>query len=168
MSLTEEPRPAGADDPIDEIDLAILGDVRALYEDADPVPAGLLTRVAFALDLAGLEDEIARLEASGLEAVGVRGTEQSRTITFDSESLTIVVQVSPSGDTMRVDGWLAPPAVHHVRLRTGEKDFHTSSDELGRFVLLDVPHGLVQIAVEAEDGASPAGGRTVVTPAVVL
>jgi hypothetical protein len=109
------------------------------------------------------------LQTASLEPVGVRGTEQSRTITFDSESLTIVVQVSPSGDTMRVDGWLAPPAVRQVRLRSGERDYRTESDTLGRFVLLEVSHGLVQIAVDPDaEGSAEAGGPTVVTPAVVL
>jgi hypothetical protein len=167
VSLTEEPWSEGADGPVDETDLAILEDIRALYQIDDPVPAGLAARAAFAMELVGLQDEIARLETAGLEPVGVRGTEQSRTITFDSESLTIVVQVSPSGATMRVDGWLAPPAVHHVRLRAGERDYHTDSDPLGRFVVLEVPHGLVQVVV-VTDGTVAEGGRTVVTPAVVL
>jgi hypothetical protein len=188
MSMTEQPGPTGAGELIDDLDLVILGDVRALTLKEDPVPAALADRVYFALDLLGLEDEVAQLEAASGEPVGVRGVEESRTITFDSESLTIVVQVSPSGDTVRVDGWLAPPAVRLVRLRTKERDFHTESDPLGRFVLLEIPHGLVQIVVGVSDdgvgdgdaGGRDAGqggvqeegvreiGRTVVTPAVVL
>jgi hypothetical protein len=169
VSLTDEPWIPEADGPIDGIDLLILDDIRALYEAADPVPGDLSARVTFAMDLVGLEDEIARLQTASLQPVGVRGTEQSRTITFDSESLTIVVQVSRSGDTMRVDGWLAPPAVRRVRLRSGERDYRTESDALGRFVLLDVSHGLVQIVVDPDaEGSAEAGGPTVVTPAVVL
>jgi hypothetical protein len=119
------------------------------------------------MDLVGLEDEVARLEPSGLLATGARGAEQSRTITFDSESLTIVVQASPSGGTLRVDGWLAPPAARHLRLRAGDLELEAESDELGRFVVLGVPRGLVQIVVEGEVGTD-GGGRSVITPAVVL
>ncbi|WP_194908436.1 hypothetical protein [Catenulispora rubra] len=174
----------GEDQPLDSVDLAILDDIRALFAAADPVPSGLVARTAFAIDLVGVEDEIARLEPVGLRAAGARGAEESRTITFDSESLTIVVQASPAGATLRVDGWLAPPAVRRVRLRAGEVDFATESDELGRFVVLDVPRGLVQIVVEGEDedgdgdesadvdGDSDGTGvsrvRQVITPAVVL
>jgi len=164
----------GEEQPLDALDAAILNDIRALYEAADPVPAGLVARTTFALDLVGLEDEIARLDPVGLSAAGARGAEQSRTITFDSESLTIVVQASPSGATLRVDGWLAPPGVRRLRLRAGEVDFPAQSDELGRFVVLDVPRGLVQIVVEGENESESEGGtgadraRQVITPAVVL
>jgi hypothetical protein len=188
MSMTEQPGPTGADELIDDLDLVILRDVRALTLKEDPVPAALADQVSFALDLLGLEDEVAQLETASGEPVGVRGIEESRTITFDSESLTIVVQVSPSGDTVRVDGWLAPPSVRPVRMRTKGRDFLTESDPLGRFVLLEIPHGLVQIVVGVSDaglGDGDAGGRhagqgdvqdegerengrTVVTPAMVL
>lgn len=166
--MISEPWHPGADEPIDELDELILNDIRTLYQSTDPVPEHLAERVCFALDLVGLEDEIAHLQTAGLEPVGVRGAEQSRTITFDSESLTIVVQVSRSGDTMRVDGWLAPPAVHRVRLRAGDTEFQTESDELGRFVVLEVPHGLVQIVVEGGGASQGEPERTVITPAVVL
>ena len=168
MSLIPEPWHPGADEPIDELDLLILGDIRTLYQNADPVPEHLAEQAFFALELAGLEDEIAYRDGAGLQPAGVRGAEQSRTITFDSTSMTIVVQVSPSGATMRVDGWLAPAAVHRVRLRAGDEDFRTESDELGRFVVLDVPHGLVQIVVEEGGGSPGEPERTVITPAVVL
>lgn len=158
----------GEDQMLDAIDAAILDDVEALFKAVDPVPSDLVARTAFAIDLVGIEDEIARLDPVGLHAVGARGAEESRTITFDSESLTIVVQASPSGATLRVDGWLAPPAERRLRLRAGEVDFVAQSDELGRFVVLDVPRGLVQIVVEGEEGAGTDRARQVITPAVVL
>ena len=167
--LQDPPEPVdGEDEPLDSVDLAILDAIRALFAAADPVPSDLVARTTFAIDLVGLEDEIARLEPAGRRAVGARGAEQSRTITFDSESLTIVVQASPSGAVLRVDGWLAPPAARRLRLRAGEVDFATESDELGRFVVLDVPRGPVQIVVEGEAGDGADRVRQVVTPAVVL
>jgi hypothetical protein len=161
----------------DAVDSAVLDWVQDLYAKTDPVPQDLLARVDFAMDPLGPDDTVALLQDDLFEAVGVRGTsasaEHSRTVTFDSESLTIVIQASPSGEALRVDGWLAPPAVHRVRLRAGERELQTESDELGGFVLTQVPHGLVQVIVEVGDAvevgtADPPRSRTVVTTAVLL
>lgn len=169
---------------VDALESTILEWVQDWYATSDPVPRDLLARVDFAMDLLGPEDEIALLQADQFEAAGVRGSEarsaeHSRTVTFDSESLTIVIQASPSGETVRVDGWLAPPGVHSVLLRAGDRELRTESDELGGFVLTQVPHGLVQVIVEVGDaggggrGSGVANGdppqaRTVVTTAVLL
>ncbi len=49
--------------------------------------------------------------------LAARGAEQSRTITFDSDSLTIMIRIDSNNDgTARVDGWLAPPQ------RRGDRD----------------------------------------------
>jgi hypothetical protein len=162
-----EPRPADPRSPLDALDSVILQWVEDYYTTADPVPWGLRERVDFAMDLLRPQDEVALLLDDRFEAVGVRSAHQNRTVTFDCESLTIVIQAAPSGGAVRLDGWLAPPAVHRVRVRAGEIELHTESDELGGFVLTQVPHGLVQLIVEvAEAEARPA--RTVATMAVVL
>jgi hypothetical protein len=73
--------------------------------------------------------------------------------------------VSPSGAaTVRLDGWLAPPAAHRVELRTEAGCLETSADADGRFAVADVPHGLAQLVVHPAAG----GTRSVVTPSVVL
>lgn len=167
MSVTGE---SGAVDPRgsrDALDSTILRWVEDVYRVDDPVPPGLLERVDFAMDLLHADDEVALLQDDRFEAVGVRSAKHSRTVTFDSESLSIVIQASPSDGTTRVDGWLAPPAVHRVRVRVGETELHTESDDLGGFVLTEVPHGLVQLFVDLEDPDVPQV-RTVVTAAVLL
>lgn len=178
MSVNGEERRGPAETfEFDAVDSTVLDWVQDLYAKTDPVPQDLLARVDFAMDPLGPDDEVALLQDDLFEAVGVRSTntsaEHSRTVTFDSESLTIVIQASPSGEAVRVDGWLAPPAVHRVRLRAGERELQTESDELGGFVLTQVPHGLVQVIVEVGD-ATDIGttdtphSRTVVTTAVLL
>ena len=164
--------PFGPLEPFDMVDSTVLNWVQDLYSTTDPVPRDLVTRVDFAMDPLGPDDELALLLDDLVEAIdvrgepGVRSAEHSRTVTFDSESLTIVIQATPSGEAVRVDGWLAPPAVHRVRLRAGERELHTQSDELGVFMLPQVPHGLVQLIVEVAD--DPPQARTVVTTAVLL
>ena len=167
MSVNDESWAADPRGPLDALDSTILHWVRDYYTTADPVPSGLCERVDFAMDLLHADDEVALLLDDRFEAVAVRSANQNRTVTFDSESLTIVIQASPSGAAVRMDGWLAPPAVHRVRVRAGASELHTESDELGGFVLTQVPHGPVQLIVEV-GGADARHVRTVVTMAVML
>lgn len=167
MSVTGKSWGEGPHEAIDALDLAIFDWVGDFYMTADPVPRGLVERIDFAMQLLGLDDEVAQLRPEQFEAAAVRGPERSRTVTFDSESLTIIIQTSPSGETVRVDGWLAPATARRIRLRAGEHELHTESNELGRFVLSDVPHGLVQLIVDTREG-DPPEARTVVTMAIGL
>lgn len=167
MSVNAGPPAADPRGALDALDAVILHWVQDYYTTTDPVPWGLRERIDFAMDLLHADDEVALLLDDRFEAVGVRSANQNRTVTFDSESMTIVIQASPSGGAVRVDGWLAPPAVHRVLLRAGECELRTESDELGGFVLPQVPHGLTQLIVEVGDAGAP-HVRTVATMAVVL
>jgi hypothetical protein len=130
------PTDHGAEDPQDEGDLpggpgdeGLLTMVRSLFEAVDPVPAGLVERIRFSVALAGLEGEVARLaeqeaevsqlyEHEGGLALARGAPEESRTITFDSTNLTIMIRIDSNADgTARVDGWLAPPRRCQVRAR---------------------------------------------------
>jgi hypothetical protein len=159
-------RPA-ADGPLDDGDLAVLGGLHDLFQQADPMPAGLPERIRFALALRDLEVEVARLaEEEDRAAVAARGPEESRTITFDSDSLTIMIRVSPDRDgTARVDGWLAPPQRREVEMKTAPGSLSAISDAEGRFAFARVPHGTCQLVVRP---AEPGPGRAVVTPALIL
>ncbi|HBY24686.1 MAG TPA: hypothetical protein DEG88_15875, partial [Propionibacteriaceae bacterium] len=59
------------DDLLDGVDAAILDDVRGMWDDLDPVPAGLEERIRFALNIAAMEAELAELMTMSL--AGVRG-----------------------------------------------------------------------------------------------
>src|SRR5438094_701184 len=50
-----------ADEPLDDADFGVLGDIRELFEAVDPMPADLPERIRFALALRDLEVEVARL-----------------------------------------------------------------------------------------------------------
>jgi len=164
MTPLDEPAPPGTDDPLDSTDLAILAGLRELYERLDPMAPDLVDRIQFALELEDLDVEVSRLAPLHEVPAGARGEEETRTITFDSDRLTIMFSVSPSaGGRLRLDGWLAPPAAHRVELRTERGPIRTEADPDGRFAVDDVPHGLVQLVVQPADGT-----RTVVTSSVVL
>jgi hypothetical protein len=168
--------------PIDAIDRENLRRVQEAFAAADPMPADLPERIRFALALANLEAEVARLVAQeDHRSLATRGEEQSRTITFDSESLTIMIRIDANEDgTVRVDGWLAPAQRREIEMRTGAELLAVASDDQGRFAFARVPRGTAQLVVRAptaEPGAStgPGGsgrsggtGRSVVTPALIL
>ena len=91
--------------------------------------------------------EVARLaEAEEQPALATRGTEQSRTITFDSDSLTIMIRVDTNHDgTARLDGWLAPPHPREIELKTASGSLTVLADEQGRFAFACVPRGTAQL-----------------------
>jgi hypothetical protein len=152
----------GADEPMDDLDAAILAGVREYWTAVDPVPPDLVDRIQFALDLANVDVEVSRL--TELEKVAAaRGDERSRMITFDSESMTIMITVvSDAAGVRRMDGWLTPAACHSIELRTDEQTLRTESDVNGRFAFGSVPSGLVQLVVRRDET------QTVTTPAFSL
>lgn len=162
MNAIDSVEPPGAGEPLDELDIRLLAGVRELWTDADPMPPTLVEQIQFAIQLEDVDLEVMRIREE--EPASSRSTEQGRLITFDSESLTIMVNVSAeSGGTIRLDGWLTPPDAHPIEIRTACGPMATSSDVQGRFALGGVPHGMVQIVVR-----TPGRTRTVSTPAVEL
>jgi hypothetical protein len=156
---------------MDDLDFEILDGVRALFERVDPMPAELPERVRFALAMRGLESEVARLVAEeDPRLVGARGTEQSRTVTFDSASLSIVTRIEENKNgSVRIDGWLAPPAPRDIEMQTSAETLSGSSDEQGRFAFAEVPTGTARLVVlRAAPRDQGSGGHSVVTPALVL
>lgn len=158
------------DGPLDEVDLAILDSVREAFQEADPMPADLPERIRFSLALRDLEVEVARLAAEEDGAVlAARGAEQSRTVTFDSDSLTIMIRIDSNDDgTARVDGWLAPAQRREIEMKTTADSLRVVSDEQGRFAFPRVPRGSAQLMVRPAEQGPGGSGRSVVTPALVL
>ncbi len=169
------PEPAGSEleqqlagEQLDTGDAALLAAVRALYDETDPVPTGLVERIRFELTLDALQAEVATLTQLDFETAGARGaaTETVRTITFTSESLTTMVTLTAQEDgTVRVDGWAAPGAGVRVEVRLSGGTRESTADEDGRFVFEDLPAGRTRFALYL-----PGAGQavTVVTPTVEL
>jgi hypothetical protein len=157
------------DGPFDSVDGEILDRIRELYATADPMPSDLPERIRFSLALRDLEVEVARLAAREFEPLASRGEEQSRTVTFDSDSLTIMIRIDSNGDgTVRVDGWLAPPQRREIEIRTETSPLTALTDEQGRFAFASVPCGKAQLMVRPAKNGPSGSSRSVVTPALVL
>ncbi|MBM7771550.1 hypothetical protein JOD54_001754 [Actinokineospora baliensis] len=144
-----------------------LAQVARLVDELDPVPPGLVERAQFAIDLEDIDAEV-ELEAARWAdqrpLAGVRGGAPG-TITFFVGDLTVMVNVTRTGEKQRIDGWLVPAGEHGVEVRVADHgSTATTADEGGRFVLTEVPRGTTQILVRM-NGGKP---RTVVTPTVEL
>jgi hypothetical protein len=155
---------------LDEADERLLRELAAAYQAADPVPAGLVERLQFAVTLDALEAELARLQRLDAEPAGARsgdaGATAAQTVTFTSASLTTMVTITPSGpDRVRIDGWVAPGGGVAVELRVVGDALHVVADADGRFVFDDVPRGLAQFVLRPPD---PRTHPAVITPSIEL
>lgn len=162
-------------------DAGMIAAIGEMFEVIDPMPPDLPERIRFSLALRDLDAEVARLVSTTDElALAARGVEESRTITFDSDSLTIMIRIDPNTDgTVRVDGWLAPPQCRQVEMRLTGSSITETADENGRFVFPTVCRGTAQLIVRqvaqaggAVDGERlsplPSAGKSVITPALIL
>ncbi|OLF09377.1 hypothetical protein BLA60_19580 [Actinophytocola xinjiangensis] len=144
----------------------LMSEVARLVNELDPPPPGLIERAQFAVaidDIDDIEFEVARWEEHRPLA-GVRGGLPG-TITFFVGDLTVMVNVTRTGERQRIDGWLVPAGAHGVEIRVADHgSTTTTADEGGRFVLTEVPRGTTQLLVRMNAEQS----RTVVTPTVDL
>lgn len=149
-------------------------ELRAMWERLDPVPAGLADRVLFALEVeelvvdeVDLDLELMRLVQEDASAHATRG-EQVRTITFGSDSMTVMLALSEVDGGFRVDGWVAPGGPRGLEVRTGAGSSRTECDSTGRFSVPLVPPGHFQLVLDGEPAGPAAPRRAVVTPALTL
>jgi hypothetical protein len=144
----------------------LMTQVARLVNELDPMPPGLVERAQFAVaidDIDDIELEVARW-ADTRTLAGVRGGLPG-TITFFVGDLTVMVNVTRTGERQRIDGWLVPAGAHGVEVRVADHgSTTTTADEGGRFVLTEVPRGTTQLLVRMNAEQS----RTVVTPTVDL
>lgn len=153
----------GALAPFDGTDAALLRELREAVDRVDPCPAGLGDAVKFALTVQALHAEVAEL-TRGAEALtrGVEDPDEAATMTFSTDSVNIMVTVTPDGSGgSRVDGWLTCDSAEVELLRPdGASERQPVED--GRFVFPSVAAGPTRLVVH------PAQGRPVVTPTFTL
>jgi hypothetical protein len=173
MNTADDPREPLLEDrlagePLDREDFAVLESLRNYFEGTDPVPTGLVERIQFEITLDALQAEIATLTQLEFADSGARGvtTEDVRTITFTSASLTTMVTLTAEPDgSVRVDGWAAPGAGLRVELLLPDGPRETYADDAGRFVFEGVPRGLSKFAMYVPRGEE---FSTVLTPTIEL
>lgn len=150
--------------PLDDVDLALLQALRDTLDGADPMPADLDERVQFALTVQALHAEIAELQRLPGELAGVRSHDYERvdTVTFTGTSMSAVVTITHiDHESARVDGWIDGD-VTEVELRERNRSATVTVDGEGRFAFSHVERGLVQLVFRfADPETSP-----VITPSM--
>src|SRR6202008_4845330 len=144
----------------------LMSQVARLVNELDPMPPGLVERAQFALaldDIDNVDIEVARW-ADNRTLTGVRGGLPG-TITFFVGDLTVMVNVTRTGERQRIDGWLVPAGAHGGEARAADHGSTTTTAwRSGCFVLTEVPRGTTQLLVRMHAEQS----RPVVTPTVDL
>lgn len=160
--------------PLHPEDVALLAQLAQVWDEHDPVPPDLVERSLVAIGMDDLELELLLLADRTDDLVGARGVETARTLTFSGESVSVMITITPSRrHRFRLDGWVAPLGGGHIHVRhaTG-RDLDGDVDSDGRFVLQDVPAGMVQLVYQPRDThADPSGGelpRAVAAPPIRL
>ncbi|HBX79980.1 MAG: hypothetical protein WAV45_14660 [Propionibacteriaceae bacterium] len=147
------------DDLLDGVDAAILDDVRGMWDDLDPVPAGLEERIRFALNIAAMEAELAELMTMSL--AGVRGTDETDTVTFTVGSFSLMITTLTMTRGVRIDGWVTGDQATVDVVAEGTT-LTARPDTTGRFSVADVPRGRTHFVVHRP------GHRPVITPSIDL
>lgn len=158
---------APEDQPIDDVDIELLKAVAELHRSVDPVPAGLVEDITFALSVQALHAEVAAIVESSAQLAGVRSDyAKAQTVTFSADSLSVMVTLSPErDDQVRIDGWVTGcSAGVAIEVRTGSHCTRVDADEDGRFVIQRHPRGLASFTFHPADPSQ----RPVMTPLVEI
>jgi hypothetical protein len=147
-------------------DVELIERIRDTYAELDPVPEDVLVAaraaLGWGLSAATLDAELAELveDTSMSQTAGVRGTHAPRLVTFESESLTVEVEVSPQGNRRRLIGQIVPTEYRRLALHSPEGVRDVDVDELGRFAVGDVPAGPISFVCSPSTAAAPGAVAT--------
>jgi hypothetical protein len=141
----------------DTADARLFAELRAVWEQVDPVPAGLVDRMVAAVAVADLSREYALLTLVEGTLAATRGDAETATLQFSDGQTNVLLHVSATASgRRRVDGWVdATPS--SIRLVQDEREWTTDAGEHGRFAFDDIPPGLTRLRLtRAAAGDIPA------------
>ena len=140
--MRPDPEPA---DPHDRL----LDELRALAARRDPVPAELLELGRLAWELRDLEAELAELVADSALAderhALVRAGDGPRLLSFTSGPNALELEVARLDAGRRLVGQIVPPAAATVTIEHSAGRRVLTADDLGRFLVDDVPGGVSRL-----------------------
>lgn len=149
----DEPADGPVDDVLSAQDAALLAELRSAAERHDAVPPAVLAAAKASLTWRTIDAELAALAFDSTaddSAVLVRGPgSDEQVLTFETERISVDLQVTVRGDQRRLVGQLAPAAVADIEVRTAAGVVvRVTSDELGRIPALDVPAGSLSLRLQ--------------------
>lgn len=141
-------------------DERLIGELRAVFADIDPVPPLVIETAKASLGWRRLDADLAELLSdSALEEQPfalARGTETpARAVTFSSAELTIDVEVHVDDQARTLLGQLSPPAPATIEIETAAQapPLSTAADRLGRFRIQLPGGGAIRLRVVVADQA---------------
>jgi len=163
--MNKERRPGnGHDEPVARLsdldDEQLLAALREALGASDPPPAWCveLAKESFALrtidaELAALTEDSALDGTALTRSARLRADSTPRFAVFDADGLNVEIEMSPGpqAGSWQLVGQLTPPAVATVGIRRPPHDQTTvTADDLGRFLVDEVPAGPLSLAIEVE------------------
>jgi hypothetical protein len=126
-------QPHGPDD-------RLLKDLQSLLGRVERPPRQVIEAAKESYTWRTVDAELAALTSDSLldPAVGVRGTQEPRLLTFEAGDLMIEVEVSVAGAERRLLGQLVPPQAAQIDLRQGATTRTAQADVTGRFAVRDL------------------------------
>lgn len=135
----------------------------------DPVQDRLIAGATAAFELRTLDTELAELIFDSVEerdAVLVRGPDEPRMLTFQTDPVTIELEVFDAGSDRRIIGRVSPAVPTEIEYRHGAEAGTEVTDGLGRFVIT-TGAGTGPLRLRCRP-AGVAGARPVVTQWVIV
>jgi hypothetical protein len=140
----------------------LMPEVRDVVDKADPIPGLVIAAAKASFTWRTIDSELAELVADsadplsvGFAEAGVRSDAIARLLTFEAAGLVVEVEVAEEGPSRRLVGQLVPMAGADVVVRWNTGTAATTADRLGRFVVADIPAGLVSLAVRRSSDPKP-------------
>ncbi|MFB7894028.1 hypothetical protein ACFC1I_17645 [Microbacterium sp. NPDC056044] len=136
-------------------DAALFAQMRRMWEDVDPVPAGLVDQMVAAVAVEDLSREYALLTLVEGTFAAVRGETDTATLQFSDGTTSVLLHVTATEDGgRRVDGWVDAAALA-IRLIQGDREWSAEPGEHGRFAFDEVTPGMarLRLVVRDADGA---------------
>ncbi|WP_431797160.1 hypothetical protein [Microbacterium kunmingense] len=145
-------------------DARLFARLRAVWEEVDPMPAGLVDRMVAAVAVEDLSREYALLTLVEGTLAATRGDTDTATLQFSDGRTNVLLHLSVAEDgRRRVDGWVDAQPLS-IRLVQDAREWTTDAGEHGRFAFVDVPAGLTRLRLSLPAGAGEADPREFQTP----
>jgi hypothetical protein len=142
-------------------DERLVGELRALFGELDPVPPLVVETAKASLGWRRLDADLAELLSDSAlheEPFALaRGSEApARAVTFSSSALTIDIEVHVDDPARTLLGQLSPPAAAGIEVQTtAEEVVSSEADQLGRFRVRLATGGPIRLRVLNADGNPP-------------
>lgn len=144
----------------DLADAALLTELAAVVTATDALPVAVRAGALGAFGWLNVDAELADLLADSAEQLAgssagpARGAAptDARLLTFGAGDVVVEVEISGTGDRLRMVGQVVPPQQGPLVVRSDAGAVTTQADELGRFVADGVPPGPVSLVVARSTG----------------